>query len=98
MDQFAIADAPVMRVVITVCDSAKAQACPVWPGAPVVAHWRFPDPSEASEHERPQRFELTRLAIAYRMLQLVQLPLEKLPLEKLDNLALQLLVDRIGQS
>lgn len=93
MDQFATADAPAMRVVITVCDSAKAQACPVWPGAPVRAHWSFPDPSEASEHEQPQRFDLTRLAIAYRMLQLVQLPFETL-----DNTTLQPLVYRIGES
>ena len=93
MDQFAKADAPEMRVVITVCDSAAAQACPVWPGAPVRAHWSYPDPSEAPESEQLQRFELTRQAIAYRMLQLVQLPFEVL-----DNAALQPLVHRVGES
>lgn len=93
MDMFAKAGAPEMRLVITVCDSAAAQPCPVWPGAPVRAHWSYPDPSAAPEQEQAQRFELTRQAIAYRMLQLVQLPFAEL-----DNKALQLLVQRIGES
>ncbi len=93
MDVFAQAEAPEMRIVITVCDSAAAQPCPVWPGAPLRAHWSYPDPSAAPELEQPQHFELTRQAIAYRMLQLVQLPFDAL-----DNQALQPLVQRIGES
>ncbi len=93
MDMFAKAGAPEMGVVITVCDSAAAQPCPVWPGAPVRAHWSYPDPSAAPEQEQAQHFELTRQAIAYRMLQLVQLPFAEL-----DNKALQPLVQRIGES
>lgn len=91
MDQFAQPGAPEMRVVITVCDSAAAQPCPVWPGAPVRAHWSYPDPSDAPAAEQAQRFELTRQAIAYRMLQLVQLPFAQL-----DNAGLQPLVARMG--
>ncbi|RGE39858.1 arsenate reductase ArsC [Comamonas testosteroni] len=93
MNVFAQAGAPEMRVVITVCDSAATQPCPVWPGAPVRAHWSYPDPSAAPAPEQPERFELTRQAIAYRMLQLVQLPFGEL-----DNQALQPLVQRIGES
>lgn len=93
MNFFAAPGAPEMRVVITVCDSAAAQPCPIWPGAPVRAHWSYPDPSAAPVHEQFQRFELTRQAIAYRMLQLVQLPFAEL-----DNHALQPLVQRIGAS
>lgn len=93
MDRFAEAGAPPMRVVITVCDSAAAQPCPLWPGAPLQAHWSYPDPSTASESEQRQRFELTRQAIAYRMLQLA-----RLPFETLDNAALQPLLDDIGAS
>ena len=93
MDLFAEVGAPEMRVVITVCDSAAAQPCPVWPGAPVRAHWSYPDPSAAPDEEQAQRFELTRQAIAYRMLQLVQLPFAQL-----DNQALQAQVRRIGES
>ncbi|HEY4664630.1 MAG TPA: arsenate reductase ArsC [Comamonas sp.] len=93
MDLFAEAGAPAMRVVITVCDSAAAQPCPMWPGAPVRVHWGYPDPSAAPEQEQSQHFELTRQAMAYRMLQLVQLPFAEL-----DNKTLQTLVQRIGES
>ncbi|WP_370681390.1 arsenate reductase ArsC [Comamonas sp. GB3 AK4-5] len=93
MDLFAQAGAPEMRVVLTVCDSAAAQPCPIWPGAPVRGHWSYPDPSAAPAHEQAQRFALTRQALGYRMLQLVQLPFAKL-----DNQALQALVQRIGES
>lgn len=75
-DEFARPDAPRMRIVITVCDSAAAEQCPYWPGSPVKVHWGYPDPSNAPESEKKQAFELTRQAIGYRMLQLVQLPLE----------------------
>ncbi|NUZ08897.1 arsenate reductase ArsC [Piscinibacter koreensis] len=77
-DEFASADAPQMRVVITVCDSAAAETCPYWPGSPVQVHWGYPDPSNAPEPEKKAAFELTRQAIGYRMLQLLQLPLDLL--------------------
>jgi arsenate reductase len=78
-DEFVGAGALPMRMVITVCDSAAAEPCPYWPGSPVRAHWGYPDPSNAPEPERRIAFELTRQAIGYRMLQLVQLPLGTLP-------------------
>ena len=77
-DEFAAADAPRMRIVITVCDSAAAETCPYWPGAPVQVHWGYPDPSLAPEAERAQAFEQTRSAIADRMKQLVALPFERM--------------------
>lgn len=77
-DEFARADASPMRVVITVCDSAAAETCPVWPGSPIRLHWGYPDPSTAPEATRAQAFDLTRQAIAYRMLQFAQLPLATL--------------------
>ncbi len=77
-DEFARPDAPRMRVVITVCDSAAAEQCPYWPGSPVKVHWGYPDPSNAPGNEKKQAFELTRQAIGYRMLQLAQLPLESM--------------------
>ena len=83
-EEFARADAPRMRVVITVCDSAAAEACPYWPGAPVTVHWSYPDPSRAPEAERPAAFALTRAAIGYRMLQLLDLPLGTMPDQELQ--------------
>ena len=77
-ETFAGPAAVPLRVVITVCDSAAAEVCPVWPGSPVKVHWGYPDPSHAAGGEAGQRqaFELTRQAIGYRVLQLLQLPLE----------------------
>lgn len=77
-DVFTEAGAPQMRIVITVCDSAAAEQCPYWPGSPVKVHWGYQDPSAAPEPEKKNAFELTRQAIGYRMLQLLQLPLESM--------------------
>jgi arsenate reductase len=77
-DEFTRADAPRMRIVITVCDSAAAEPCPYWPGAPVQVHWGYPDPSDAPEAQRRAAFDLTRDAIGYRMLRLLALPLDSM--------------------
>lgn len=79
-DEFTSPDAPPLSIVITVCDSAAAEQCPVFfggTGQPVKVHWGYPDPSDAEGGEPGKRraFELTRQAIGYRMLQLLQLPL-----------------------
>ncbi|MGJ7509917.1 arsenate reductase ArsC [Variovorax sp. GT1P44] len=77
-DEFTGPNSPKMRIVITVCDSAAAETCPYWPGSPVQMHWGYPDPSNALGGDEGKRvaFELTRQAVGYRMLQLLQLPLE----------------------
>ncbi|RZI81490.1 MAG: arsenate reductase ArsC [Rubrivivax sp.] len=79
-DEFTGDSAPTMRIVITVCDSAAAEVCPLWPGSPVTVHWGYADPSNAlgGDEGKRQAFELTRQAIGYRMLQLLQLPLESM--------------------
>ena len=79
-DEFASADSPAMDIVITVCDSAAAETCPYWPGAPVKVHWGFPDPSNAIGGDEAKRtaFEITRQAIGYKLLQLLALPLESM--------------------
>jgi arsenate reductase len=80
-DEFAASGAPPLAIVITVCDSAAAEVCPVFVGrageAPVKVHWGYPDPSNAEGGDDGKRraFELTRQAIGYRMLQLLALPL-----------------------
>jgi arsenate reductase len=98
-DEFATPDAPPLAIVITVCDSAAAEACPVFHGrageAPVKVHWGYPDPSNAEGGDEGKRraFELTRQALGYRMLQLLALPLHTL-----DRRALQTALVEIGKS
>ena len=89
-DEFAVAGAPVLDLVITVCDSAAAETCPIWLGTPVQVHWSYPDPSAAPEATRRQAFELTRQAIGYRMLQLLQLPLGELRGEALRRAVVEI--------
>ena len=84
-DEFVGPEAPQMRVVITVCDSAAAETCPYWPGSPVQVHWGYPDPSNAPEAQRGHEFEMTRQSISDRMMQLLELPLEKLSNAELEH-------------
>ena len=72
-----------LNIVITVCDSAAAETCPVFFGSlgqPVKVHWGYPYPSNAEGGDDGKRraFELTRQAIGYRLLQLLALPLDTL--------------------
>jgi len=89
-DEFTSADAPPLSIVITVCDSAAAESCPVFfggNGQPIKVHWGYPDPSQAEGGDDGKRraFELTRQAIGYRMLQLLSKPLETLTKTELQT-------------
>ena len=98
-DEFSRDGAPPLSIVITVCDSAAAEECPVFfggtSGQPVKVHWSYPDPSNAEGGDKGQRraFELTRQALGYRMLQLLALPLAAL-----DRAALQSALQGIGRN
>lgn len=72
-DEFSAPGAPPLHLVITVCDSAALEACPFWPGGPVQAHWGYPDPSRAAGDDAAQlqAFELTRQALGYRWMLLL---------------------------
>ncbi len=84
-DEFVGAEAPQMRVVITVCDSAAAETCPYWAGSPVQVHWGYPDPSNAPAAIRAHAFEMTRKSISDRMMQLLELPFDKLSNAELER-------------
>jgi arsenate reductase (thioredoxin) len=98
-DEFSRAGAPPLSIVITVCDSAAAETCPVFIGQagdpPAKVHWGYPDPSNAEGGDvgRRRAFELTRQALGYRVLQLLALPLEAM-----DRPALQAALADIGRS
>ncbi len=64
-DRFAGADAPEFDVVITVCDNAAGESCPVWPGSPITVHWGIPDPAIDTDDESELRRAFDR---AYRQL------------------------------
>ncbi len=102
-DAFSVDGAPPLSAVITVCDNAAAESCPVFLGGaggqPAKVHWGYPDPSnaqagdEGSDDHRRRAFELTRQAIGYRMLQLLALPLQTM-----DRAALQAALAMIGRN
>jgi arsenate reductase (thioredoxin) len=79
-NEFAGPGAPQMDFVITVCDQAAGEACPLWPGRPVLAHWSVPDPAAASgsESERRQAFRDAFTALERRVKRLVDLPIQTL--------------------
>ncbi len=94
-DEFATPDAPHMDIVITVCDKAAGEACPVWPGAPVVAHWGVDDPARAEGDEAQVRRAYQDAL--HRLRQRIQLLLSLKP-EALERLALQEQLREIGRT
>lgn len=79
-DEFAAPDAPQMDFIITVCDNAAGEVCPVWPGQPISAHWGFEDPAAAvgSEDERRHVFEKVFRQISSRINIFTSLPIAAL--------------------
>ena len=91
---FAAPDAPRMDFVITVCDNAAGEVCPVWPGQPMTAHWGVPDPAAVTGSEEAQR---RAFSDACQMLLTRIRLLTSLPIAKLDRLAVKRNLDEIGR-
>ena len=85
-DEFAAGDSPRMDFVITVCDQAAGEVCPVWPGTPVLAHWSAPDPA-AYTHDPEKEREVIR--DVFRLMHWRISLFTSLPIEKLDRLSLE---------
>jgi arsenate reductase (thioredoxin) len=92
-DEFAASDAPPIDVVVTVCDNAAGEACPVWPGHPMTAHWGIPDPAAATGS--PAEVALA-FNDAYRTLHQRIEAFTSLPLGSLDRASLESKLREIG--
>ena len=86
-DEFALPNAPHMDIIITVCDNAAGEACPIWPGHPATAHWGFPDPSDTEGGDEAKRAAFAKVftAIRQRIQLLVDLRDDQLAHLSLNN-------------
>ena len=93
-DEFTVPGAPRMDFVITVCDNAANEVCPVWPGSPITAHWGFEDPValEATDEEKRTMFR----KIFHQIRRRVDI-FSQLPLTNLSKLAIKHEMDKIGE-
>jgi len=93
-DEFAAEDAPPLHFIITVCDQARGEQCPLWPGQPMTAHWGVRDPAAVtgSDEERRRAFG-DAFNVLKRRIELFA----SLPLDTLSRLALQRRLDAIGR-
>lgn len=74
-DEFAVDGAPELDLIITVCENAAGEVCPIWPGRPVTAHWGLPDPAsvEGGEADEDLAFSATHSYLRSRLLLLANL-------------------------
>jgi arsenate reductase len=94
-DEFATPNAPKMDFIITVCDNAAGEVCPVWPGQPISAHWGFEDPAavKGTDDEKRRAFDQTFRHMMNRVLLFVNLPLKVL-----DQAAIKRELSNIGKT
>jgi protein-tyrosine-phosphatase len=94
-DEFAQPDAPQLDFVVTVCDNAAGEICPVWPGQPITAHWGIPDPAAAADSDEQKRHAFVD---AMNQLQRRISMFVSLPFATLDGMKLQHAVREIGKT
>jgi arsenate reductase (thioredoxin) len=93
-DEFAKPDSPQLDFVITVCDKAAGEVCPVWPGQPMTAHWGIEDPAAVQGDEAKIQRAFKK---AFREMGTRISLFTSLPLDKLDSLSLKRELDAIGK-
>jgi protein-tyrosine-phosphatase len=93
-DEFANAGAAPIDLVVTVCDAAAGEACPLFDGAPIRAHWGIPDPAACTGDDRQKRKAFRK---AYRQLERRITEFVDLPFDALDDTTLTSTLDRIGK-
>ncbi|MDB5992048.1 MAG: protein-tyrosine-phosphatase [Herbaspirillum sp.] len=94
-DEFALPGAPKMDFIITVCDNAAGEVCPIWPGQPISAHWGFEDPAAAIGTEEQKRAVFSKVA---RQITMRVNIFNSLPLPTLEKAAIKREMDAIGTS
>ena len=94
-DEFAAPGAPEFDFIFTVCDSAAAETCPIWPGHPMSAHWGIPDPAAVEGDDETKR---RAFRDAFSRLQRRISLLVNLPVQSLDKLSLQKQLADIGKT
>jgi arsenate reductase len=94
-EEFARPDAPPLDCIVTVCDDAAGEVCPLWPGKPITAHWGVEDPAalQGTEDERRAKFHEVALILRRRIALLL-----RLPLATLDAMTIQTKLKEIGQA
>jgi arsenate reductase (thioredoxin) len=92
--EFAQPGAPPLDGIVTVCDAAAGEVCPIWPGKPMIAHWGVEDPAAFQGTEDEQRAKFRKVALLLRRRIAVLL---RLPLATLDAMTLQTQLQAIGQ-
>jgi arsenate reductase (thioredoxin) len=93
-EEFAAPGAPRMDIIITVCDNAAGEVCPVWPGHPATAHWSYPDPAAVAGRDEVKRAAFAKVFEQIRRQIHMLAALEP---EKLERLALEQHVRKIGK-
>ena len=93
-EEFARPDAPPLDIIVTVCDDAAGEVCPLWPGQPMTVHWGIEDPAafQGTEDAQRQKFREVALILRRRIEQFL-----RLPLSTLDRRTMQAKLQEIGQ-
>ena len=83
-DEYSAPDAPEMDLIVTVCDNAANEACPVWLGHPSMAHWGLPDPAAVTGSDADKRaaFRAIQDAMRKRIEMLLALPIEAMAIDE----------------
>lgn len=91
-DEFAAPQAPRLDCVITVCDNAAGEVCPVWPGGPANAHWSIDDPAACagSDEDKREAFARAYVELERRIRRLARLPIESLNRASIARLAAEI--------
>jgi len=97
-EEFSAPGSPHMDLIVTVCDNAKGEVCPIWPGHPATAHWGYPDPSEGTgtDAEKREAFQQTLFALRFRLELMLSLPSEQLEQTALQTTARELAHHQTG--